>query len=124
MAFIVYKDLNQFSPNTVGYVENAQAVYQAVYNVLTTRKGERLFYPEFGILLEDELFELNDEVTQSRVKNLIKIALEEFEPRVNLDFNASIVEPDADKGLLKVSLIFSIEGIEGQLFEITETLQR
>ena len=124
MSVKLYKDLNQFTPTSRPYSELERAVYQALYNILTTRPGELLFDPNFGVELEDELFELNDEQTRSRILSTLTSAIEEYEPRVVLDKNLSQVETDADNYKIKVSIVFSIIGIEDRKYEIIETFER
>lgn len=120
----LYKDLNQFTPQTRQFSEDARAVYQSVYNIISTRKGERLFNVNFGINLEDELFELNDEETQDRIKTAISSGISEYEPRVTLDLNATKIEVNEDSYQIQVTIVFSIQGIEGQTFQIVELLSR
>lgn len=124
MAIKLYKDINQFTPTSRPYSELERAVYQALYNIITTRPGEMLFDPEFGIDLEDELFELNDDQTRGRILSIITSAIEAYEPRVELDKNLSQVETDPDNYKIKVSIVFSIIGIDDRKYEIVETFER
>jgi phage baseplate assembly protein W len=121
---VLYKDLNQFSPNNIQFVENGQSIYQSLYNIITTRRDERLFNPTFGIDLEDELFELNDVVTQERIKTVIAAGIEQFEPRVTLDYSKTQVAVDEDSNKIEVSIVFSINGLSDQSFQIIETITR
>jgi len=121
---VLYKDLNQFTPKIRDYSENAQAIYQSVYNIITTRKGERLFNPLFGVNLEDELFELNDAGTQERIKIAISSGISEFEPRVTVDFSQTKINIEEDTNTIQISIVFSINGIEGQQFQIIENITR
>lgn len=121
---VLYKDLNQFTPRDREFSENARAIYQSVYNILTTRQGERLFRPEFGINLEDELFELNDPITQERIRTVIASGIEQFEPRVTLDYGQTQIIVDEDSNKIEVSIVFSINGLDEQSFQIIETITR
>ena len=47
MAF--YKDVNSTSPTVRPDVVDEVAIAQAVRNLVATRKGEKIFDPEFGI---------------------------------------------------------------------------
>lgn len=125
MADKVYKDINQFNPTTLGksFRYDADAVYQAVVNILHTRKGERVFNPEFGLDLEDYLFELSDEGTEASVLSEINTQLKIYEPRVTVDFERSTVSV-SDRNKLNVDLIFTINGVDGELFQIETTLVR
>lgn len=121
---VLYKDLNQFSPTDREFSDNARAIYQSVYNIITTRKGERLFNPKFGVNLEDELFELNDTETQESIKDAISTGISQFEPRVTIDFSKTQIFVDEDNNSVEVSIVFSIKGLEGQQFQIIENLTR
>jgi phage baseplate assembly protein W len=121
---VLYKDLNQFSPTDREFSENARAIYQSVFNIITTRKGERLFNPEFGVNLEDELFELNDTVSQESIKDAIATGISVFEPRVSIDRAQTQIFIDEDNHKIEVSIVFSIEGLGDQTFQIIENITR
>lgn len=118
----LYKDLNQFSPTSKPYSTEAQAVYQSVVNIILTSVGERIFSPEYGVELEDYLFELNSDLDTNILLLNIADRINEIDPRVEIDTNVSeIVYNEADYSL-KVNLIFNINGIDGQSFEIDEVV--
>jgi phage baseplate assembly protein W len=121
---VLYKDLNQFTPTDREFSENSRAIYQSVFNIITTRKGERLFNPEFGVNLEDELFELNDTVSQERIKDAISTGISVFEPRVSIDRSQTQIFIDEDTHKIEVSIVFSIEGLDEQKFQIIENITR
>jgi phage baseplate assembly protein W len=120
---IIYKDINQFNPTKVGYVSNAQSIYQSVYNIVTTRKGERIFNPRYGVFLEDSLFEFSDDITRNLIISELINAVNEFEPRVNILVNESDVILQPNDNAIELTLIFEIQGIEGA-FEISEIIRR
>lgn len=118
----LYKDLNQFTPTSRPYSTEAQAVYQSVVNIILTSVGERVFSPTFGIELEDYLFELSDSVNSNALLTELANRINEIDQRVEIDTNVSqIVYNEADYSL-RVNLIFNINGIDGQSFEIDEVV--
>jgi phage baseplate assembly protein W len=117
MKFVLYSDLNQTSPSQKHLVTNLDSINQSIKNILTTRAGERLFNPEFGCDLTDDLFELSDSFTESEILRRVFEAVDRFEPRVRIDYGSSGLELGDDYSV-NLTLIFSVEGIEDQNFEI------
>lgn len=78
---VFYSDL---SNTETGLVVNLGAVQQAVFNLLNTTPGERIFEPEIGVQLEDLLFEPNDPVFQAYAMAILN-DLARQEPRVSLE---------------------------------------
>lgn len=60
---------------------DAEAIKNSITNLFSTRKGQRPLEPEFGINLEQYLFEPISAMTANRIGNEIKTGLK-FEPRV------------------------------------------
>jgi phage baseplate assembly protein W len=75
-------------------VEDEESINQSVKNILLTKKGEVPFNPLFGSNIQQLLFEKMDLVTETLLKNEIEIAIENFEPRVEI--NNITIEPDYD----------------------------
>ena len=119
----LYKDINQFTPTDREYSLDARAIYQSVVNIIQTRVGERLFQPEFGLDLDNYLFELMDENTEQAVLTLIAAKVERFENRVLIDFSKSSVTQDFESNSLEIKLVFTIEGIIDQTFQLIEAIE-
>lgn len=117
MAF-VYTDLNSFTPTVTALLVDVQSVYQSLYNILNTKKGERLFEPDFGIALEDELFELDDDITQLAIMQEVITAISRFEQRVLIDTANSTITVNRTKNTYDLVLLFSILGVNGQTFSL------
>ena len=121
MAFI-YSDLNGFNPTDAPLLTDIQVIYQSLFNILNTRPGERLFEPEFGLGLESSLFELNDAIlTLSVMQNLVS-SVQNFEQRVVVDTQNTTITRVTGKNELDLSLIFQINGIPSQSFQLVGTL--
>lgn len=118
----LYKDLNQFTPTSRPYSTEAQAVYQSVVNIILTSVGERVFSPTFGIELEDYLFELSDSVNSNALLTELANRINEIDQRVEIDTNVSQITYNEADYSLRVNLIFNINGIDGQSFEIDEVV--
>jgi len=107
---IVYSDVSN-KPSKSEKVINEHAVYQALDNLLSTEKGERLFLPNFGAELRKLLFEPIDEMTAFLIKSKLIESIQIWEPRVEL-ITLSVI-PYPDDNLYVVNLIFKIKGLEG-----------
>jgi hypothetical protein len=117
----LYKDINQFSPTSREYSVNEMAVYQSIINILRTSFSS-IPFTSWGADLEDELFELYDSANSRDLLLRISSGLSEEDNRVEVDIDASSLVFDAASNKLSIALIFQVEGIDGQKFEINETL--
>lgn len=88
-----------------------ESVRQSIDNILRTRKGERLFLPQFGSSLEDLIFEPMDELSLMRVSRRIKDEIEFWDNRVIVDFVG--FEKDEDTGTLYLLVRFGVKGFGG-----------
>lgn len=72
-----------------------QDVEQAIHLILGTAPGERPMRPEFGCGVHDYVFETVDAYTVGRLEHEIRVALERWEPRIEVlrvDFDLAQVE--------------------------------
>jgi len=121
----VYSDLNR-EPcyGEAPLVTDIEAIYQSIDNILSTKKGERLFLPEFYADLENLLFEPVDDITSMRILDAVLDAIERWEPRVQLLYPHCEVNPLPDDNAYEVVLVFRVVGLEGQTFEYRGLLRR
>lgn len=66
-------------------------IVESIRQILSTRKGERIMEPQFGSLIDTQIFETNDEAAQNMIKFQIKEALKEQEPRIEV-LNVDLTE--------------------------------
>ena len=81
--FVNNFDLNIFT-GSVGKVINDRSIRQGLRNLLLTNTGERLFNPTFGSDIRKLLFENYTPFVEDELIRVIKFAVEQYEPRVNL----------------------------------------
>jgi len=112
----LYSDVNQYTPTQQELVADLDSIYQSIGNILATPRNTRLFLPEFGSSLEDLLFEPMDEETVSSLYDAIVLAIQQWEPRVTLDYAKSSITPDYDKHQYFVSLTFTVRGLSDTNF--------
>jgi hypothetical protein len=82
------------------YSQGEQSVEEAIWILLGTARGERQMLPRFGCGIHDLVFAPNNPATQGNVQHLVKDALTEWEPRIDvLDVNVTSA-PGEDNALL------------------------
>ncbi len=101
--------------------KDAAAVKQSIKNLLLTDYYEKPFQPFFGGNLRAMLFELADDDTEDEIRSNIITAINNYEPRVeiqNIDVN---VLPDQND--MRVSIVFKVISTE-ELVTFTTNLSR
>jgi len=114
----VYQDFNVMSMETL-YTNNIgakkvktdlnvsydmQAVKNSIANLLSTKKSEKILSPEYGLRLEDYLFEPITETTATAIANEILNAISIFEPRVQVVELQVIPYPDQYQYVINLAL--------------------
>jgi phage baseplate assembly protein W len=69
----------------LAFSEGDLSVREVIRNILLTRPGERRMRPEFGAGLQDFIHQPNNETTRSVMSRIIRKAVEQWEPRVEVD---------------------------------------
>jgi phage baseplate assembly protein W len=89
--------------------QTRQQISSNILNLLLTKRGERVMQPEFGIGLENFLFEPIDDDTQSRIENEIERTITKWLPYVVIeDLIVDINDTLKDTNTVNVSLTFSL----------------
>ncbi|MGH3622026.1 MAG: GPW/gp25 family protein [Sciscionella sp.] len=68
----------------IGMVEREREIEEAIRLVLGTAPGERPMRPEFGCGIHDYVFAPTDGATAGRVANEVRVALQRWEPRIEV----------------------------------------
>lgn len=71
--------------------EDNSAIKSDLMHLILTRKGERLYMPDFGTDLLKYIFEMNDSATQSEIRADINDTVKKYIP--NLSINDVLVTP-------------------------------
>jgi phage baseplate assembly protein W len=96
-----------------------RAIKADLLHLLLTRKGQRLYNPEFGTRLLEYIYEPYDELTFSDVKNEIDTAVKTYLPQVRL--NDLAVEPSP---LSEYAVLVTIDyTITDDVFEVSDLIQ-
>lgn len=111
MALDIYSDINKnyyIDRQTSDFKKeyDVDAVRNSVINILTTKKMERRMLPEFGASLEQLLFEPITDLTSERIRRVIKEALNNWEPRVEV--TAINIKADEDNMMYNIIVEYNI----------------
>lgn len=80
-----------------------------IINLLKTKRGERVMQPEFGIGLEELLFEQINEETRIRIQNEIENTIDRWLPNVIIeDLEIDISDELRDTNTIEINMSFSI----------------
>ncbi len=102
-------------------LQNQNAIARSIRNLILTSPGERPFNPILGSNVSKLLFEQNDKLTSSFIKDEITTTIKNFEPRVKLsDVN---VKPNVDNNSFDVTIQYYIIGIDVPAQELTFALE-
>ena len=88
-------------------VSGDEDVSEAITIILGTAPGERPMRPEFGCGIHDYVFESIDSYTLGRIDYEISVALDRWEPRIDIvdvDFDTS----EAELGKLIIDITYSL----------------
>ena len=104
----------QFSPslgfkpttNDVKMSYDESAIKNSLQNLFNTRPGQRFLFPNYGLDLNQFVFEAATEVNARLIGQKISEAIYNYEPRVKL--RKCIVVPDSDNNLFDVTVIVEI----------------
>ncbi|SRR5581483_4580933 len=101
-----------------------QRIEESIYLILSTARGERLMFPDFGCGIHDLVFAPNNPVTLSIVAQTVRQALVASEPRIDvLDVEAESAPEEPNLLLIRISYQVRANNARGNLvypFYITE----
>ena len=95
---------------------DVEAVKMSVRNILMWRQGESILRPEFGHGINETMYQQMTQFNKEQVCEEIKRAIEENEPRVEVQtVSAKVIEPDSGESsvtsnTLNVRLVYTVIG--------------
>lgn len=90
-------------------IKNEDAIKRSVQNIVLTIIGEKPFEPIFGTNINSSLFELNTSIEAIGIREQIRSAITNFEPRVdNLEVAVTV---DADSNDMYATVQYDIVGL-------------
>ena len=105
-----------FAFNGFTEITDENSIIQNLYNCLLTRKGERLFNPDFGTTIEERIFALRAGGNPNDVLKECVSAIEKYEPRIRLVYERCDIR---DMGPHGIYLILGVIVPAGEVREIT-----
>ena len=87
-------------------LKNADSVKQSLKNLILIGIGEKQFNPLFGSNINKSLFELFDPFFVEDVKRYVTLAIQQFEPRVNL-LSVDVLKASNENGV-NINIVFSL----------------
>lgn len=98
--------------------EEWELIRDSLLTILLTKKGQRLFVPDFGSNLWRVIFEPNDSVTSSLAREYIVSAIQQWEPRVIIR-NVSVTPTEHTLDIFITVLIRRINQILNMRLDIS-----
>lgn len=118
----LYSDLNTYTPTDKSLVTDLASINQSIDFILSTRKGERLFNLDFGIDIEDYLFDLMDDLSVMQALDSVVQSVETYEPRVTINYNETTIKPLYDENKIDLTLVFTINDLGDQKFSVNKQI--
>jgi phage baseplate assembly protein W len=86
---------------------DSAAIKSDLMHLILTRKGQRLYNPDFGTDLLRFIFEPNDSLSFSYISNEIKTVVKKYLPKLQVD-NVSITESETSEYAAVVRIDYTI----------------
>lgn len=83
-------------------ITDENSLIQNIYNILLTRRGERLFNPDFGTTIEERVFRIMGEADETNILQECFTAINKYEPRVSVNYAESKVDIDYNTNTIRI----------------------
>ncbi|MFC5730661.1 MULTISPECIES: GPW/gp25 family protein [Nocardioides] len=93
----------------VALVTGRQEIEESIRLILMTAPGERPMRPEFGCAVHDYVFAPADAGTAGDIAYAVRIALNRWEPRVDVE-DVAVRFDAVDRGVLYIEISYSLRG--------------
>ena len=94
---------------SIALVRHTREIEESIYLVLATAPGERPMRPEFGCAVHDYVFAPADASTAGDIAFAVRVALDRWEPRINLEDVLVHLDTAAD-GVLLIEVQYTVRG--------------
>jgi phage baseplate assembly protein W len=105
LAFPVHTD----ATGSVALVGGDREIIESVTLILGTAPGERPMRPEFGCAVHDLVFAPADAATAGQIAYEVRVALERWEPRIELT-DVVVGFEDVRRGRLLIDVRYTLRG--------------
>lgn len=119
---MLYSDVNASTPDKNPQVVDVDAVIQSIKTIMNTRVGSLVFLPNFGIDVDNYIFEFIDDTGALILFQYIVNSITMWDPRVTLDLQSSSVIVSPDQNSYTATVAFQIKGFQGT-YGFTQIIQ-
>lgn len=93
----------------IALVRQIKEIEESIRLILATQPGERPMRPEFGCAVQDFVFAPADASTAGDIAYAVRVALDRWEPRIELN-DVVVHFDDVDDGVLYIDVRYSVLG--------------
>jgi phage baseplate assembly protein W len=93
----------------IALVSQDREIEESIRLILATSPGERPMRPEFGCAVHDYVFAPADASTAGDIAYAVRVSLERWEPRIDLE-GVSVSFDAVDDGVLYIHVRYTIRG--------------
>ncbi len=104
----------------VNNLDAKTAIFRSLNHILYTRKGERLYNHDFGVGIQDYVFEMNNFAIRDALKSSIENQINRFETRVIFED----LTVDEHLHTIDISIYFRLKSEPQSLLVFEKTLKR
>jgi uncharacterized protein len=94
---------------SIALVHDQREIEESIHLILATSPGERPMRPEFGCAVHDYVFAPADAATAGDIAYAVRVALDRWEPRINLE-DIFVHFEGIEEGLLLIEIQYTIRG--------------
>ena len=94
---------------SVALVDSTREVEESIALILATSPGERPMRPDFGCAVHDYVFAPADASTAGDIAYAVQVALERWEPRIDLE-DVTVRFDQVDEGVLLIDISYALRG--------------
>jgi uncharacterized protein len=95
------------SSGQIAMAHHEESISQAIWMILATALGERVMRPDFGCGIHDLIFAVNSAGTAGQVAALVRQALVQWEPRIDV-LEVTAVPDAAEPSLLLIEITYQV----------------
>ena len=93
----------------IALVSGVREIEESIRLILATAPGERPMRPEFGCAVHEYVFAPADASTAGDIAYAVRVALERWEPRIELE-GIDVRFDEVDQGTLYIQISYAIRG--------------
>jgi phage baseplate assembly protein W len=118
---MLYRDLNQLDPISAPFVDDLDAIHQAVYNWFITIPGERVENLNVGFDRHAILWKPINRANADLLRNMMAVNIVESVGRIIP--KKVIVTPVPDKMMYIVEVSYTVPGFSDEVFVFSDSLR-